>query len=94
MEQWEAQYDPDESKRLPPHIFKVLNEKVLKEKDEVNKALCKAKDSMPQPIDYRDELMKFTDALNALEDPEVDAKVKNQYLKNIIETTGPILVLQ
>lgn len=85
VEQWEAQYDPDESKRLPPHIFKVLNEKVLKEKDEVNKALCKAKDSMPQPIDYRDELMKFTDALNALEDPEVDAKVKNQYLKNIID---------
>lgn len=85
VEQWEAQYDPDESKRLPPHIFKVLNEKVLKEKDEVNKALSKAKDSIPQPIDYKDELLKFTDALNALEDPEVDAKVKNQYLKNIID---------
>lgn len=29
--------------------------------------------------------MKFTDALNALEDPNVSAKVKNQYLKDIIE---------
>ena len=85
VEQWEAQYDPDESKRLPPHIFKVLNEKVLKEKDEVNKALCKAKDSIPNPIDYRDELQKFTDALNALKDPKVDVKIKNQYLKNIID---------
>lgn len=85
VEQWEAQYDPDESKRLPPHIFQKLNEKVLKEKAEVNKALEKAKDSIPQPIDYRDELMKFTDALSALEDPTVDAKVKNQYLKNIID---------
>ena len=85
LEQWEAQYDPDESKRLPPHIFQKLNEKVLHEKDEVNKALCKAKDSIPQPIDYKDELLKFTDALNKLEDPEVPAKVKNQFLKNIID---------
>jgi hypothetical protein len=85
IEQWEAQYDPDENKRLPPHIFKVLNEKVLKEKAEINKALCKAKDSTPNPVDYRDELLKFTDALAHLEDPEVPAKVKNQYLKNIID---------
>ena len=85
IEQWEAQYDPDESKRLPPHIFQKLNEKVLREKDEVNKALCKAKDSMPQPVDYKDELLKFTDALKRLKDPEIPAKVKNQYLKNIID---------
>ena len=85
IEQWEAQYDPDESKRLPPHIFKTLNEKVLKEKDEVSKALCKAKDSMPKQIDYKDELLKFADALDALEDPHVEPKVKNQYLKNIID---------
>lgn len=85
IEQWEAQYDPDESKRLPHHIFKILNEKLLKEKDEVNKSLCKAKDSMPKPVNYKEEMLKFEDALNALEDPEVDAKVKNQYLKNIID---------
>lgn len=85
VEQWEAQYDPDESKRLPPHIFKVLNEKVLKEKDEVKKALGKAKDSMPRPVDYKEELKKFTDALHKLEDPSVNAKIKNQFLKNIID---------
>lgn len=85
VEQWEAQYDPDESKRLPPHVFKVLNEKVLREKDEVNKALAKAKDSIPKPVDYRDEMMKFTDALDALEKTDVDAKTKNQFLKNIID---------
>lgn len=85
IEQWEAQYDTDESKRLPAHIFKVLNEKVLKEKDEINKALDKAKDSMPKPVDYRDELKKFRDAIDALEDDNVDAKTKNQYLKNIVD---------
>lgn len=85
IEQWDAQYDPDESKRLPPHVFKVLNEKVLKEKDEVTKALAKAKDSMPKIVDYNEELLKFKDALLALKNPKVPAKVKNQYLKGIID---------
>ena len=85
VEQWEAQYDPDESKRLPPHIFKVLNEKVLREKDEVQKALAKAKGSMPKQVDYKEEMLKFKNALEALEDPIVDAKVKNQFLKEIIK---------
>lgn len=93
--QWEAQYDPDPDKRLPQHIFKKLNEKLLKEKEEINKALCKAKGSMPKEINYKEELLKFKDALEALEDPEVDAKEKNQYLKNIIDRIeyerGPIV---
>jgi hypothetical protein len=85
VEQWESQYDPDPDKRLPTHIFKVLNEKLLKEKDEVNNALSKAKDSMPNPVDYKEEMLKFTDALDALENPDVSAKIKNQYLKTIID---------
>lgn len=84
IDQWDAQYDPDPNKRLPQHIFAKLNEKVLKEKEEVNKALAKAKYSMPKQIDYRDELIKTTDALRVLEDPDLDAKTKNQYLKSII----------
>lgn len=83
--QWEAQYDPNPELRLPQHVFKRLNEKLLAEKEEIKKSLAKAKGSMPKPIDYREEMMKFTDALNALEDPDVDAKTKNRFLKNIIE---------
>ena len=85
LEQWDAQYDPDPTKRLPQHIFAKLNEKVLKEKEEVNKALTKAKDSAPKHINYRDELVKTKDALRILEDTELDAKTKNQYLKRVIE---------
>ena len=40
---------------------------------------------MPKPVDYKDELLKFTDALTYLEDPKIPAKVKNQYLKGIID---------
>lgn len=85
VDQWDAQYDPDPAKRMPTHIFQKLNEKLLVEKEEINKALTKAKDSMPKQINYREEKLKFTDALEKLEDPNIDAKVKNQYLKNIID---------
>jgi hypothetical protein len=83
VRQWEAQYDPEMA--MPQEIFKKLNQKLLAEKEEVQKALAKAKGSMPKRIDYKEELLKFKDALDALKDPEVDAKVKNQFLKNIIE---------
>ena len=83
--QWEAQYDPDPNMRLPQEVFKRLNEKLLSEKEEIKKSLAKAKGSMPKPIDYRDEKKKFEDAIAALEDPKIDARVKNQFLKNIIE---------
>lgn len=85
IEQWEAQYDPDPDKRLPQHIFKKLNEKLLAEKDEINKSLAKAKDSIPNPIDYKEEMLKFKDALAALKDSNVSAKEKNKYLKSIID---------
>lgn len=85
LSQWEAQSDPDPAKRMPQHIFQQLNEKLLKEKEEVQQALCKAYESMPEPVDYEEKIVKFRDALNALRDPEVDAQEKNRLLKVCID---------
>lgn len=85
ISQWKTQSDPDPDKRMPQHIFKILNEQLLKEKEEVKQALCKAYESIPKPIDYNSRILKFTDALLALEDSSVSAKIKNEYLKEIIE---------
>lgn len=85
LTQWEAQSSPNPDERMPAHIFKMLNEKLLKEKEEVRDALCKARESMPQPIDYEERILKFSDALAALRDPNVSPKIKNEYLKEIIE---------
>ena len=57
----------------------------MKEKEEIKVALCKAYESVPKPVDYKVKILKFADALAALEDPTVSAKIKNQYLKDIIE---------
>ena len=85
LSQWEQQSHPDESQRMPPHIFKQLNEKLLKEKEEVQQALCKAYESMPEPIDYEERLHRFKDALEALKNPEADAALQNRLLKACID---------
>lgn len=85
LSQWEQQSHPDESQRMPPHIFKQLNEKLLHEKEEVKQALCKAYESMPEPVDYEEKLLRFKDALEALKDPEADIELKNDLLKACIE---------
>ena len=85
LSQWEAQSDPDLSKRMPQAIFHQLNEKLLKEKEEVRQALCKAYESMPDPVDYEHKIMMFQDALDALQDPNSDPQKQNTLLKQCIE---------
>lgn len=85
LSQWKAQSDPNPANRMPQPIFQQLNEELLIEKEEIKKALCKAYESLPQPVDYEAKVIQFTDAINTLEDPEISASIKNQYLKNIIE---------
>lgn len=85
LAQWEAQSNPDPSQRMPAEIFKKLNEKLLKEKEEVKEAMCNARKSAPNPIDYEEKLFRFREALDTLLDPDVDAEKKNRLLKACIE---------
>ena len=85
ISQWEAQANPDPSKRMPDHVFQILNEKLLKEKEEVRQALCKAYESMPEPVDYAEKKRSFQDALDALSDPDASVEKKNKLLKACIE---------
>lgn len=84
LSQWEAQSDPDPDKRMPQHIFKALNEKLLKEKTEVQKALYKAYEEAPKYVDYEERLHRFQDTLDALDDPDIPTEQKNRLLKNCI----------
>ena len=81
LSQWEKYTEEN----MPKEIFDKLNEKVLKEKEEIQDALCKAYESMPERIDYEEKVYRFKDALEALKDPEVPAAKKNAFLKACIE---------
>ena len=85
LSQWEQQSHPDPAQRMPPHIFKQLNENLLRDKEEIQQALCKAYASMPEPIDYEEKLKTFKDALETLKDGEADAALKNRLLKACID---------
>ena len=85
LSQWEQQSHPDPDQRMPAHIFKQLNEKLLHEKEEVQQALCKAYESLPEPVDYEERVATFKEALVALRDPKKTAQKKNTLLKGCIE---------
>ena len=78
-------WDKYSEEGMPKHIFDNLNAKLLKDREEIKEALCKAKESMPSPVDYEERLHRFQDALNALNDENASADLKNKLLKACIE---------
>ena len=70
---------------MPKAIFDKLNEKVLQEKETVIQALETAKKIAPTVEDYQERIMRFTDAINVLTDPNASAQDKNRLLKSCIE---------
>lgn len=50
----------------------------------INEQIEHLKNSIPTTDEYEEKIMHLTDALNALRDPSLDAKEKNDYLKAII----------
>ena len=85
LSQWEAQSDPDPAKRMPQHIFQMLNTKLLKEREEVEHSLREAYNTMPAEKDYEHKLIKFQNALDALHDNTKSALEKNRLLKGCIK---------
>lgn len=84
LAQWEAQTDPDTTKRMPMAIFTKLNEKLQKEREETKEALHNAKESLPTLEKTREALVRFKDALRALNDPTASGEEKNRLLKACI----------
>lgn len=82
---WESQIDPDLSKRMPPHVFQSLTDKLVKEREETEIALGKARASISTPIDYQKKVVTFQKALNALLDDKVSIADKNHLLKACID---------
>ena len=85
ISQWEAQSDPDPAKRMPQHIFQALNDKLIKEREGIEKALSDAYANKPVKIDYEQKIIKFQNALDALMDDSKSASEKNQLLKACIK---------
>jgi DNA invertase Pin-like site-specific DNA recombinase len=82
---WEAQVSPDLTNRMPNHIFKTITDKLVKEREDAQIALDKARKEVSKPIDYAKKKVSFQKALDALLDDEVSVDEKNHHLKACIE---------
>lgn len=80
-----AQWDKYTEEGMPKAVFEKLNEKLIKEREEVQQALCDARDAMPDVIDYQERLNRFQDALDTLKDPDADPELKNKLLRGCID---------
>ena len=79
---WEAQLDTEN--RMPQHIFQSLTDKLLKEREDTEKALSKTRELLSAPIDYEIKIVTLQKALDALLDDEVSVAEKNKFLKACI----------
>ena len=70
---------------MPDHVFKQLNDPTVEEIEEIEHALCEAKDAVPEPVDLAAKVVTFKAALEALQDPDAPVKEKNLLLKACIE---------
>ena len=69
---------------MPRQIFENLNAKVLKDKEDCQDALDKAKLSAPNITEFQQRLSCFRDALDALLNQNISAERKNFLLKQCI----------
>lgn len=81
---WESQVDPDMAKRMPPHVFQAITDKLAKEREETEAALKKARNAIATPINYEKLRVTLQKALDALMDNEVSVAEKNHLLKACI----------
>ena len=81
LAQWEAQSHPDPAQRMPPEIFKKLNEKTVKEKTEMQQSLKVALETIPKTTEYEEKLWLFKNALETLKNTNASGEKKNELLK-------------
>lgn len=81
---WESQVDPDVAKRMPPNVFQALTDKLIKEREETESALAKARETVVKPIDYEKQIVTFQKALEALLDDNKSVEDKNHLMKQCI----------
>lgn len=70
---------------MPEHVFKELNEPLVAEIEDLEHALCEAKNAVPEPVDLGEKIVTFKAALEAVQDPDAPVKEKNMLLKACIE---------
>lgn len=77
-------FDAWEDEKISDNEF-VQRKAVNNERIEaIEKQMDELEESIPEKEEYREIMMKLSDALNSLQDEDLDAEIKNYYLKAIV----------
>ena len=77
-------FDAWEDEKISDNEF-VQRKAVNNERIEaIEKQIEELEDSIPEKEEYQEKIMKLSDALNSLQDEDLDAEIKNYYLKAIV----------
>ena len=74
---WEAEAISDNEFVERKHVHNSRIEALKKE-------IASLESTIPEQEEYREKIMLLSDALDAIQDPDIDAETKNQFLKKII----------
>jgi len=77
-------YDLLEKKEYTPEVFNRRRAKLVKDMDATRAAIEKAREEMPEAIDYQDAIVRLHDAIDALDNEEISVTERNIILKSII----------
>ena len=80
-----SQWEKYSEEGMPKAVFDKLNAKVLQEKEIVMRAIDEARKTAPTVDDYQEKVVRFSDALNALDDPNASVDLQSQLLRACIE---------
>lgn len=85
-EQEETQYELLETKKYTQELFDKRNAALRMKMTECEARIKKARQAMPNAINYEEKVVKLKDAIEALKDDSISPEKQNRVLKEIIET--------
>lgn len=84
-EKQEELYSLLEDKIYTREVFAERNEKLALDRKSLQSKLKKMQEEILEPIDYKEKIITFRNVIEALQDPTISAKSKNDLLKSIIK---------
>ena len=78
-------WDKYAEEKMPKQVFDKLMAKCMEEKQNLEDALEKAYNDMPEHIDYKDAIQTLHQAIEALSDDSISASAKNKLLLAVVD---------
>lgn len=66
-------------------VFLMRNEKLAQDRERITEAIKKARENVPNVVDYKEKVLTLHKALDMIKDDSISIKEKNNFLKEVIE---------